>query len=691
MRESKKSTESQNKNAENENMNVNNSAQNLNTLPGLDDLNSIPDNPVNSSMDFEPNNGMNENTNYAHNSVTNDMDFNYEPMQNANPDMNGQDLNQNQGFDPNMNMGYDMNQWFDMNPNQGYDPNMSPNYDMNQGFEMNQNQGYDPNMNQNYDMNQGFDMNQNQGYDPNMNQNYDMNQGFEMNQNQMDPNAAIYGQNQDFGMGEQNQNFGMNEPQNFNPNQINPDMQGFNQNQNMNPDMQNFNQNPMNPNMQNFNQNPMNAGNDQNSNTTSTMNPQEEEFTRKWMGAIYDKAQKSKFNWCAAFFQGYYMLYRKMYLTGALVILFEDVVCMLISLLISANPMIAAISMLLFTVLCFVGFGIGFYPLYKGNVKKEFKAAQANTTNQVDPSKKGGTSAIALAIGLIASILVMSIFNVVFAAKQFASNTKKTNTTNTTNVAVEPESLEEKYNFLDDYYFTYDSSEWTEDYAGNGLVNGNYTLSYKINYKAEDLNADFNSQESLQALLQLLTDSFTSQVAELNMQVEANGSNFIKQNNCYYAYIDVLGSDSISRYYFVASPLENLLFQFVLTESDTSIDYSTNLSVIDVITKIKVKSAIDDESLNTIGNTLSNEATMPNSASEAQTTEATTGTGSATSGATNSASSRTSTTESGVTTATNATTSGTTSSATRNSAAATTNTTSSSTGTNANLNNFINQ
>ena len=137
------------------------------------------------------------------------------------------------------------------------------------------------------------------------------------------------------------------------------------------------------------------------------------------------------------------------------------------------------------------------------------------------------------------------------------------------------------------------------------------------------MNADFSSQDSLASLLKLLTDSFTNQVAQLNMQVEAGSNNFIKQNNCYYAYIDVLASDSISRYYFVVLPDENILFQFVLTAADTAIDYSTNLNVIDMITKIQVKGEDENdidqnEILNTIGNTLSNEATENSNGQNAQ-------------------------------------------------------------------------
>ena len=70
-------------------------------------------------------------------------------------------------------------------------------------------------------------------------------------------------------------------------------------------------------------------------------------------------------------------------------------------------------------------------------------------------------------------------------------------------------------------------------------------------------------------------------------------------------------------------PDENILFQFVLTAADTAIDYSTNLNVIDMITKIQVKGEDENdidqnEILNTIGNTLSNEATENSKGQNAQ-------------------------------------------------------------------------
>ena len=348
-------------------------------------------------------------------------------------------------------------------------------------------------------------------------------------------------------------------------------------------------------------------------------------------GAFYDKAGKQKFSLGAAFFQGIYLLYKKMYGTGILVIILEEIVCILLSLLLNINKILALLMFVFIMVLYFVGMGFGFYPLYKSFIKKKYKESTKKTSdpNQLQSiaSKNGGTSIAGIFIGIVISVIILIITSALVNKDLFklGSNKKPTNTTtNAISNNVETDAqMEEEFNFFDKYNLVYDGATWAVDSTNTGLVSGNYTLAYKANYKAEDLNADFSSQDSLASLLKLLTDSFTNQVAQLNMQVEAGSNNFIKQNNCYYAYIDVLASDSISRYYFVVLPDENILFQFVLTAADTAIDYSTNLNVIDMITKIQAKGEDENnidqnEILNTIGNTLSNEVTENSNGQNAQ-------------------------------------------------------------------------
>ena len=503
--------------------------------------------------------------------------------------MEGQNMNQ----DPNQamygqNMNQDSNQMYEQNMNQdpsqmyGQDMNQDPNQAMyGQGFNQDPNQMYGQNMNQ--DPNQAM---YGQGFNQDPSQMY----GQDMNQ---DPNQAMYGQ-------------GFNQD----PNQVYG--QDFNQNQN-----------------QMYNQD-MSQGQNQSADQGFNANA-EESFARAWMGAFYDKAGKQKFSLGAAFFQGIYLLYKKMYGTGILVIILEEIVYILLSLLLNINKILALIMFVFIMVLYFVGMGFGFYPLYKSFIKKKYKESTKKTSdpNQLQSiaSKSGGTSIAGIFIGIVISVIISIITSALVNKDLFklGSNKKPTNTTtNTISNNVETDAqMEEEFNFFDKYNLVYDGATWAVDSTNTGLVSGNYTLAYKANYKAEDLNADFSSQDSLASLLKLLTDSFTNQVAQLNMQVEAGSNNFIKQNNCYYAYIDVLASDSISRYYFVVLPDENILFQFVLTAADTAIDYSTNLNVIDMITKIQVKGEDENnidqnEILNTIGNTLSNEATENSNGQNAQ-------------------------------------------------------------------------
>ena len=643
MREAKNS-----KGKDNQTNNVPETENNIfNTLPGVDanlgtgaDENSNVDNSHGQQMYGQ---NMNQDANQAMYGQGFNQDLSQMYGQNMNQDANqamyGQGFNQDPNQMYGQNMSQDPNQvmygqGFNQDPNQMYGQNMSqdPNQVMyGQGFNQDPSQMYGQDMNQDPNQamyGQGFNQDPNQMYGQDMNQDPNQMYGQDMNQ---DPSQAMYGQdpNQD-----PSQMYGQN--MNQDPNQAMYG-QGFNQDPN-----QMYGQNmSQDPNQamygQDFNQNQnqmydqdMSQGQNQSANQEFNANA-EESFARAWMGAFYDKAGKQKFSLGAAFFQGIYLLYKKMYGTGILVIILEEIVCILLSLLLNINKILALIMFVFIMVLYFVGMGFGFYPLYKSFIKKKYKESTKKTSdpNQLQSiaSKSGGTSIAGIFIGIVISVIILIITSALVNKDLFkiGSNKKPTNTTtNAISNNVETDAqMEEEFNFFDKYNLVYNGATWAVDSTNTGLVSGNYTLSYKANYKAEDLNADFSSQDSLASLLKLLTDSFTNQVAQLNMQVEAGSNNFIKQNNCYYAYIDVLASDSISRYYFVVLPDENILFQFVLTAADTAIDYSTNLNVIDMITKIQVKGEDENnidqnEILNTIGNTLSNEATENSNDQNAQ-------------------------------------------------------------------------
>ena len=643
MREAKNS-----KGKDNQTNNVPETENNIfNTLPGVDanlgtgaDENSNVDNSHGQQMYGQ---NMNQDANQAMYGQGFNQDLSQMYGQNMNQDANqamyGQGFNQDPNQMYGQNMSQDPNQvmygqGFNQDPNQMYGQNMSqdPNQVMyGQGFNQDPSQMYGQDMNQDPNQamyGQGFNQDPNQMYGQDMNQDLNQMYGQDMNQ---DPSQAMYGQdpNQD-----PSQMYGQN--MNQDPNQAMYG-QGFNQDPN-----QMYGQNmSQDPNQamygQDFNQNQnqmydqdMSQGQNQSANQEFNANA-EESFARAWMGAFYDKAGKQKFSLGAAFFQGIYLLYKKMYGTGILVIILEEIVCILLSLLLNINKILALIMFVFIMVLYFVGMGFGFYPLYKSFIKKKYKESTKKTSdpNQLQSiaSKSGGTSIAGIFIGIVISVIILIITSALVNKDLFkiGSNKKPTNTTtNAISNNVETDAqMEEEFNFFDKYNLVYNGATWAVDSTNTGLVSGNYTLSYKANYKAEDLNADFSSQDSLASLLKLLTDSFTNQVAQLNMQVEAGSNNFIKQNNCYYAYIDVLASDSISRYYFVVLPDENILFQFVLTAADTAIDYSTNLNVIDMITKIQVKGEDENnidqnEILNTIGNTLSNEATENSNDQNAQ-------------------------------------------------------------------------
>ena len=120
------------------------------------------------------------------------------------------------------------------------------------------------------------------------------------------------------------------------------------------------------------------------------------------------------------------------------------------------------------------------------------------------------------------------------------------------------------------------------------MTKGDYTLLFAqtIPNISTSFNSDVTSPSGRSTLLGTLLSSLESQAAALNLSVESGVSNFVMGTNAYYAYIDIIATDNISRYYFILLPDDDLLFQFALTVNDTTVDYETNLEAINILTSV---------------------------------------------------------------------------------------------------------
>ena len=310
------------------------------------------------------------------------------------------------------------------------------------------------------------------------------------------------------------------------------------------------------------------------------------EFVKTWMGNIYEKAHSRKFNLAAALVGGMYLYFRKMYGLGT-VILIITMILMAIGIF-TQSAIMGVVGAICYAIM-FFGFGFGFYPLYRRFVKGKLNKykQETNDNNQlIDIArKKGGTSIGALIIYIVLSIVCTEMINVVASSQK---NIPQANTTNNVQQNEVDEQVQlESYTIDNQYEIEYDASKWEYKKDSDSLVCGPYTLKYATKYPETSLKTNFSEDAQRASTLEMLVTSFTNQAASQNMQVESPNSTFIAKNLGYYAYVDVIGAQNCSRYYFVILPEDKLLFQFVLTVNDTTIDSDVNIDVIDMLTQIK--------------------------------------------------------------------------------------------------------
>ncbi len=521
-------------------------------------------------------------------SLPNDNNNQVEAVTDSAPTLPGQDFD-NPQVDTNMNY-QDGNNFAD--PNMNYQDNNNF-VDPNMNYQDNNNLA-DPNMN--YQDNNNF-------VDPNMN--------YQDNNNLADPNMNYQDGNN---FADPNMNY--QDGNNF----ADPNMNYQDNNNFADPNM-NYqdNNNFVDPNLnnnQNFNQN---FGNN---NASSDYNM---DFVKAWMGALYDKAHSKKFNWCAAIFGEIYLLYRKMYLTGSLLAVLRILLFFLTVFLLTK---VGIASLALFSVIglaFFLGCGFGFYPLYRNFVKNKLNKLKQSTPDNSQlvnlASQKGNTSVIAVIIYCVVVPIIESSLLAILATAKIIDFTLGFIGSNDDIKNEIINEIEEDFDyqileFTDGYSIEYDALTWFYNEDDQTLTKGDYVLAYS-GQSVKDIksvyNLDVTNANDRSTLLNSLVTNFQSQAASLNLSVQSGTSNFVTGTsvpNVYYSYIDVESENAITRYYLILLPEDDILFQFTLNVTDTTVDNITNADVISILTSATKDEDLDDT--NTTGEEQSNDNTVTN-------------------------------------------------------------------------------
>ena len=566
------------------------------------------------------------------------MDFNNYP----NPDaVSGMDSNVNQSTNSNNVENVPQNSDIQNPSVQEDDLDSIENLTNNVSFEQGNansldNQTINPILNQNISNDNSYvpntdyqNNNSNMNYQDNSS---NVNMGYE--QNNFDNSAMNY---QD-SSSNANMSYGQNDFVNPNMNNSSNTNMGYEQNNFVNPNM-NYQDNSSNINMgyeqnnfdnsnMNYQNNSSNIGYEQNNFDNSTINNEVNQvqdtisadandynntFVKTWMGDLYEKAHSKKFNWSAAILGGIYFLYRKMYLTGILFAVLQIFLVSLFTFLIAKIGVVSLVLSFIAYIAFILIYGFSFYPLYRNFVHSKLKKYKQTTTDNSQllniARTKGNTSVVAVILYcIIMPIILGIIYSILFTVglinlgNSLLNNLSDDNYNETSIEDDIPDTDIQLFNFKDDYLLEYDSNVWYLDEEYNTLTKGDYSLLYAqtISNISNLFNVDVSTPSGRSTLLGTLLNSLETQAAARNLSVEAGVSNFVMGTNAYYGYIDVIATSSISRYYLILLPDDNLLFQFVLSVNDTTIDYETNLEVINILTSVYADESIETNSDNTL-------------------------------------------------------------------------------------------
>lgn len=324
-----------------------------------------------------------------------------------------------------------------------------------------------------------------------------------------------------------------------------------------------------------------------------------EDFKRNWMGLLYDKSQKKKFNFAAFFFGGLYYLYRKLYLFGFVFLLISCIIP--IAIMYVMEPSITSFSKLLapsiisiiVPLLINIGYAIAFYPLYNKYIDKQLEKIKNEVKSPEQliniAKQKGGTSVPLVIVGILISGVISSLALIsilIPAVSSFVDNITPTpDLNNTINNEVQ-EPTYDYYNFYGDYLLEYDSSKWSLD-ANNKLNYNHYTISYIQSIEnLSSVGFDITQSQGRSSFFTYLYNLFSSQIDTVSTTLELGSSSFVYDNGIYYSYFDLVYMSSIERCYFVLIPEDDIFIEFILSNTDTVIPEEIHNEVVSYICSI---------------------------------------------------------------------------------------------------------
>ena len=245
-----------------------------------------------------------------------------------------------------------------------------------------------------------------------------------------------------------------------------------------------------------------------------------------------------------------------------------------------------------------------------------FDQNNAQNINESDKVKDKNTKIFTIVLVVALAVAIIALF-IILGFKLSSKNKAKTSSNNTIASQQEQPEIEQYYFDNNEYSFDYDSTKWTDDEESKSLVYDTYSLQYAMNYNASQLGADFKTDNGRSALYEMIINQFSSQASGANLQMETPNDGFISKDDLYYTFFDILDGTTIYRYYLVVLPDDNVMFQFTLSNTDTSIDYSTGLEVVDMLASIQKADEDNDNtnglSTNEVGLNASDENASTNS------------------------------------------------------------------------------
>ena len=245
-----------------------------------------------------------------------------------------------------------------------------------------------------------------------------------------------------------------------------------------------------------------------------------------------------------------------------------------------------------------------------------FDQNNAQNINESDKVKDKNTKIFTIVLVVALAVAIIALF-IILGFKLSSKNKAKTSSNNTIASQQEQPKIEQYYFDNNEYSFDYDSTKWTDDEESKSLVYDTYSLQYAMNYNASQLGADFKTDNGRSALYEMIINQFSSQASGANLQMETPNDGFISKDDLYYTFFDILDGTTIYRYYLVVLPDDNVMFQFTLSNTDTSIDYSTGLEVVDMLASIQKADEDNDNtnglSTNEVGLNASDENASTNS------------------------------------------------------------------------------